>query len=86
MSGRLPNTLVLGRSELPYVRVLHCVFGPLDDHLLFHHEATAVLLADFSAAQNVICHASIATKHDPPRKSSDRWCSGAIGHSEHHKA
>ena len=37
------------------------MFRSLDDHRLFHHEAAAVLLPDFSAAQNVIYHASIAT-------------------------
>jgi hypothetical protein len=49
-------------------RALQCVFRPLDDQRLFHHEATAVLLHDFSAAQNVIDLASIATKYHSPRK------------------
>jgi hypothetical protein len=67
---------------LPLGRALQCVFRPLDDHRLFHREATVVLLHDFSGAQNVIDLASIATKHHSPRKRSDRWCSVAIGHSK----
>jgi hypothetical protein len=83
---RRTSTFVLGRPKFP-ARILHralkCVFKHLDDHRLFHHEATAVLLPDFSAAQNVVDHASIATKHDPPHEQSDRWCSGAIGNNKH---
>jgi uncharacterized protein YjiS (DUF1127 family) len=33
----------------------------------------------------VVDHASIASKHDPPRERSKHWCSGAIGDSKKRK-
>ena len=51
----------------------------------FCHDVIAVLLPDFSAAQNVVDHASIAPKRDPPRERSEHWCSGAIGNCKNRK-